>query len=495
MIELKRIFGKAVAFTLFSALVLLGGVMASASNSAKVTVSSPVAEAGDKVTVDFVLEENPGIWGMKLRISYDGSVLTLEDVESGDVFEKGELMLSQDYSKNPYVVVASGNSLENKTACGSVVTLTFKVGENAETGTYPISVEVTQINNIEGDKIGVNTQDGTVTVVSCTHKEKETRVVKKALCEESGEEALICKKCGKTFETKVVNPTGHLNTEIRNKVEATETHEGYTGDTYCTSCEKLISKGKTVEKIKISESVCTHEKVWSVTKKALCEESGEEALVCKKCGEIFETKVVNPTGHLNTEIRNKVEATETHEGYTGDTYCTSCEKFISKGKTVEKILSDSPDTSEEVVVPKDTSPTIISGADALFIKGSGESLVFVSSAEFDSFIRAEIDGETLDGSDYAVRQGSTVVKVSADRLEQLTSGTHTFTVVSESGSAVTSFTVEDTAKIQDTPNDISEEPVSDKKSKTAAVIAIIALTLFAIEAVVFFVFRKRRKLK
>lgn len=495
MIELKRVFGKAVALTLFLTLFLFGGVMASASNSAKVTLSSSLTQAGDTVTVDFVLEENPGIWGMKLRISYDSSALTLEGVASGDVFEKGELMLSQDYSKNPYVVVASGNSLENKTACGSVVCLTFKVDENAETGTYPISVEVTQINNVEGDKIGVNTQDGTVTVVSCTHKEKETRVVKKALCEESGEEVLVCKKCGETFETKVINPTGHLKTEIRNRVEATETHEGYTGDTYCTVCAKLISKGKTVEKIKISESVCTHEKVWSVTKKALCEESGEEALICKKCGETFETKVINPTGHLNTEIRDKVEATETHEGYTGDTYCISCSKLVSKGKAVEKKLSDTPDTSGEAAVPADISPTIISGANVLFIKGSGESLIFVSSAEFDSFIRAEIDGKPLDTSDYAVRQGSTVVKVSADRLEQLTSGTHTFAVVSESGSAVTSFTVEDTAKIQDTPADISGEPVSDGKNKTATVIAIIAITVLVIEAVVFFVFRKRRKLK
>ena len=45
--------------------------------------------------------------------------------------------------------------------------------------------------------------------------------------------------------------------------------------------------------------------------------------------------------HSKTEVRNKVDATKTSKGYTGDTYCQTCGKLLSKGKDVEKLPDDS----------------------------------------------------------------------------------------------------------------------------------------------------------
>ena len=47
-----------------------------------------------------------------------------------------------------------------------------------------------------------------------------------------------------------VKTCNHSNTEVRNKKDATTSSEGYTGDTYCKDCGKLISSGESVPKIK-----------------------------------------------------------------------------------------------------------------------------------------------------------------------------------------------------------------------------------------------------
>ena len=47
-----------------------------------------------------------------------------------------------------------------------------------------------------------------------------------------------------------VKTCNHSNTEVRNKKDATTSSEGYTGDTYCKDCGKLISSGSSIPKIK-----------------------------------------------------------------------------------------------------------------------------------------------------------------------------------------------------------------------------------------------------
>lgn len=46
------------------------------------------------------------------------------------------------------------------------------------------------------------------------------------------------------------------------------------------------------------------------------------------------TLTVTDCEHANTEIRGQKEANCTEQGYTGDTYCTDCNKMIEKGKAI-----------------------------------------------------------------------------------------------------------------------------------------------------------------
>ena len=69
----------------------------------------------------------------------------------------------------------------------------------------------------------------------------------------------------------------HYNTEIRDAVPATCTQEGYSGDTYCRDCGKLIVRGTAIP-------VLGHDLgEWSVTKEPTCLEAGIETRTCSRC--------------------------------------------------------------------------------------------------------------------------------------------------------------------------------------------------------------------
>ncbi|WP_456034309.1 GLUG motif-containing protein, partial [Roseburia inulinivorans] len=147
------------------------------------------------------------------------------------------------------------------------------------------------------------------------------------------------------YETESVSITitrskcDHTHTEIRNQQEATCKKEGYTGDTYCKDCgEKLVT------------GTATGKKPHMVGTPATCVSKA----VCGVCGETFGE--VDATNHVHTTVKNRKEATCTQTGYTGDTYCTDCNKLLSTGKELAALGHDykatvtkQPTTTEEGV--------------------------------------------------------------------------------------------------------------------------------------------------
>ena len=123
------------------------------------------------------------------------------------------------------------------------------------------------------------------------------------------------------YETESVSITitrsecEHKNTEIINKKDATCSVEGYTGDTLCKDCGETLATGTTIEK-----------KPHTVGMSATCVAKA----VCSVCGEAFGE--VDASNHVHTTVKNLKEATCTQTGYTGDTYCTDCDKLLGMGK-------------------------------------------------------------------------------------------------------------------------------------------------------------------
>ena len=194
-----------------------------------------------------------------------------------------------------------------------------------------------------------------------------------------------------------VDKNNHVGgTEIRNKKEATESEDGYTGDTYCLGCSDKLTDGETIP--------ATHQHAWEWTydstlhwQKCDCGESSTAAeghlydddtdATCNKCGytrtiehthewgkyesngDGSHTRICttdnshrqkedcggtatchelatcpdcgasygeyNKNNHVGgTEIRNKKEESEFEDGYTGDTYCKGCNSLLSEGETI-----------------------------------------------------------------------------------------------------------------------------------------------------------------
>ena len=131
----------------------------------------------------------------------------------------------------------------------------------------------------------------------------------------------------------------HTHTEIRNQQEATCKKEGYTGDTYCKDCSEKLATG-----------TATVKKAHTVGTPATCVSKA----VCSVCSETFGE--VDATNHVHTTVKNRKEATCTQTGYTGDTYCTDCNKLLGTSKELAALGHDykvtvtkQPTTTEEGV--------------------------------------------------------------------------------------------------------------------------------------------------
>lgn len=172
---------------------------------------------------------------------------------------------------------------------------------------------------------GEKLSDGKTIAKTTEHTWDAGKVTKAAICTEKGVKTYTCTVCGAT-KTEEIAATGHQHTEVRNKVEATCTKEGYSGDVYCTDCGTKLSSGTEIARK-------AHEYEERERNEANCKRNGYILFVCKVCGD-EKREVLPKTDHQHTEIRNKVEATCTDEGYTGDTYCTDCGEKLSDGKKI-----------------------------------------------------------------------------------------------------------------------------------------------------------------
>lgn len=224
-------------------MTIAGGKTRVQAAGVALSVSSVSAEKGGTVTVNVSLSNNPGIYGIKVKTEYDSSALQLKSMSNGNVFPVSEAICNE--AKGVYV--ANSSDFNNVTGNGTLFTLEFKVLDGADAASCNVSVKLEKAQNVDGGKIDVSGGSGKVTVEKCIHNKKTQTVA--ATCETEGETKVVCTKCGEVFETNKIPATGHKNTEIRNKVDATTTTEGYTGDTYCKDCGKLIASGTKIEKL------------------------------------------------------------------------------------------------------------------------------------------------------------------------------------------------------------------------------------------------------
>lgn len=308
-----------VCVILIFALCLGVNVSASAKEQAALMATSELAERGDIVSVSVNLKGNPGIWGLKIKVGYDHSVLTLTSVENGKIFGDKDVTLPDSLDKEEFGYLAYLNSLQDNTADGTIVTLKFTVSDSAEFKPYTIKVSVVQAINADGEDVDLKVQEGTVSVVKCIHImspnwESDTKF---------HWHNCLSSDCGKKIENTMEQ---HQVVEVP-AVNATCTNNGLTKGTKCSICGAILEKQTVIPATGHTPVIC--KAVKATTKRTGLTEGKK----CKICGKILVAQKEIP------KISNKMNASETNKTAMNKSAKTSGRiKMYQKKKTSSKVI-------------------------------------------------------------------------------------------------------------------------------------------------------------
>ncbi len=117
----------------------------------------------------------------------------------------------------------------------------------------------TGLKHEECTRCGIKRSENTVIdKITCFHEHMEHHEKVAAACSAPGNsEYWHCPDCGKSYSDEAgtleiedivlpIDPENHVQTELRGAKSSTCTEKGYTGDTYCKACEKLIEAGSDI---------------------------------------------------------------------------------------------------------------------------------------------------------------------------------------------------------------------------------------------------------
>lgn len=155
---------------------------------------------------------------------------------------------------------------------------------NGEVTTKPTCSE-------EGVKTYTCTRCGetkTESIAKVAHVDEE-HVVTPATCTSQGVSYYVCKNCGRTTQRRPTAKKAHTP-ELRKQKEATCKSEGYTGDTYCSVCGKLLESGQKIAKKEHTPGE------WEITQPT-CKKYGLKRRNCTVCGESLDLEVLEKLDH------------------------------------------------------------------------------------------------------------------------------------------------------------------------------------------------------
>ena len=118
---------------------------------------------------------------------------------------------------------------------------------------------------------------------------------------------------------------------------------------------------------------------------------------------------------------------------------------------------------------------ILDGANSSWTQNTDGSLSIRGSGTFSKFVGVKVDGTLVDGKNYTVKEGSTIVTLKTDYLNTISVGIHTFEILWTDGSASTTFAIK-----ADTPEDGNQKddvPKTGDNSNPALWLTLLVVSL------------------
>ncbi len=156
--------------------------------------------------------------------------------------------------------------------------------------------------------------------------------------------------------------------------------------------------------------------------------------ICETCNK--EYGEINPNNHSHLIHVEAKDSTITSLGNIEYWYCDGCKKYYSDENATNELTKE----STQIAI----LPSIIKGNNISITKGDKKELSFTSNAAFNTFDHVELDDVTLqENINYTKKEGSTIITLNAYYVSNLSTGRHTLSIVSSTGVAKTTFTVND----------------------------------------------------
>ena len=335
----KRVLSVLLIMALFVSCLAFS---ASAEGTPTLRLSSVSASRGDEVTVDVIMENNPGVTGIDVKISYDKTRLKLTGFSNGCL-------------SGWVVSVEAGGAIwadsVSHTENGVILTLKFEVLVDAPLGDAVVQLTNPDIIDDELNTVDFKFESGTVTV-TCDHEWDAGVITTKPTCTDDGVKTFTCKKCNTTREEPITHE-GHKSDAGTITTEPTCTEKGE--KTYkCTVCGEVLK----------TETVPEKGHSWDegvVTTEPTCTEEGVKTYTCtvSDCKAI-KTEVLPALDHDWDEGKVVKEATEKENGLKVYT-CARCQE------TKEEVIKYSVPTGDEAMPALYALLLVASAGAALFV--------------------------------------------------------------------------------------------------------------------------------
>lgn len=363
-----KFFGRFTAIVLALAVLVASipsAVIFAAESDTVITVDKVYASPDGTVDVNVSIKNNPGILGAVLSFSYDNDYLTIEKATAGDAFSSLTLTKPGKFV-SPSKFSWDGESIsEQDIKDGIILTLTFKISENAEPGSnLDVKVSYERRDIVDGSLSAVNPQvkSGSIQIIDYTPGDVD------------GDKIINAKDL--VLIRRYI--TGNYDVSI-NEFAADVNDDGRINTTDIILIRRYIAGGYGV-KLRPSHGLHDHNLTAFAAKKATCAATGNIAYwYCDICEHYYsdvdaskeialeDTVIEKSETHTDVVIDAAKAPTLTETGLTEGSHCSVC---------------------GEIIVAQEVLP-VLKGYAVTYNIATGDSSAYIATKGLESNIPAE----------------------------------------------------------------------------------------------------------